>query len=413
MKTTALIAAIAVASTAVASVDAAAQPAFSGRVSHSSVLAPSTLVRRDRTTHYSPGVGLGACGKQNSDSEMVVALNRAQFDTMTPNGNPNKNAYCNSCVQLSNGAKTAMAQIVDSCPGCPSGGLDVSPSLFQVFADLGVGVLDLQWRFAPCGGAAVAETAAVTVAAAAPAVDTNAQAEAAAQAKAAADRAAKAKADEERAAQEKAAAERAAQAKSDEERAAQEKAAAERAAQAKADEERAAQAKSDEERAAQERAAAAKADEERNAQAKADAENQARKEAEEAAARAAAARSNEPVSTPSPTPSPVDDVTVLGTPVFDNGVVATATTAATATATSTAIPSIDNWRSHGAEGWYRHRVAEDMSLPAKADDETITTASNDDVEKAAAEHKAAYNERVKYMEALFRMIFQRLAGKSE
>ncbi|OCB91953.1 hypothetical protein A7U60_g752 [Sanghuangporus baumii] len=63
-----------------------------------------------RLTYYSPSVGLGACGKQNDDQSFTVALNEA-------------------------------------CPGCPYGGLDLSPGLFQHFDSLDKGVLTASWSF--------------------------------------------------------------------------------------------------------------------------------------------------------------------------------------------------------------------------------------------------------------------------
>jgi hypothetical protein len=43
--------------------------------------------------------------------------------------------------------KTAMAEIVDECPGCGAGGLDLSHGLFEHFAPDTKGVLSGSWRF--------------------------------------------------------------------------------------------------------------------------------------------------------------------------------------------------------------------------------------------------------------------------
>ncbi|KAG6880134.1 hypothetical protein C0992_005218 [Termitomyces sp. T32_za158] len=43
--------------------------------------------------------------------------------------------------------KTTTATIVDECPGCPSGGLDLSVGLFEFFAPLSDGVIFGEWDF--------------------------------------------------------------------------------------------------------------------------------------------------------------------------------------------------------------------------------------------------------------------------
>ncbi|KAJ7489884.1 hypothetical protein B0H11DRAFT_2229399 [Mycena galericulata] len=56
--------------------------------------------------------GLGACGTTNSPSDFIVALNSPQYG----NGE-----HCYEMIQISYGGKSATAQIVDECPGCPWG----------------------------------------------------------------------------------------------------------------------------------------------------------------------------------------------------------------------------------------------------------------------------------------------------
>ncbi|KAI0908583.1 RlpA-like double-psi beta-barrel-protein domain-containing protein-containing protein [Ustulina deusta] len=85
-------------------------------------------------TYYQPG--LGACGVTNSDSEAVVALSPAQY-----NGN------CGKTITITKGGKTATAKVVDKCPSCASGAIDVSSTVFQSLADLGVGRTTVSWSF--------------------------------------------------------------------------------------------------------------------------------------------------------------------------------------------------------------------------------------------------------------------------
>ncbi|KAI8914915.1 hypothetical protein DFJ77DRAFT_440552 [Powellomyces hirtus] len=55
-----------------------------------------------------------------------AALNKAQFQLLTPQ------LVCGSCLLLTHPStkSTTLVQIVDSCPGCPAGGIDVSHAAF-------------------------------------------------------------------------------------------------------------------------------------------------------------------------------------------------------------------------------------------------------------------------------------------
>ncbi|EIM89298.1 uncharacterized protein STEHIDRAFT_52829 [Stereum hirsutum FP-91666 SS1] len=94
-----------------------------------------------RFTWYEVGGAAGACGQYHSDSEFVVALNAAQFGSGYPG------PHCFHRITISYGGKTTTAEIVDECPGCPYGALDLSPSLFSFFAPKSVGVISGSWSF--------------------------------------------------------------------------------------------------------------------------------------------------------------------------------------------------------------------------------------------------------------------------
>lgn len=98
-------------------------------------------------TYYDVEAGLGSCGLQSSASDFVVAVNREQMDNgknkhiclleillliicwLFLDVNPNKNPRCKQQVKI-NGpkGKSVMADIVDTCPGCKYGCLDMSTS---------------------------------------------------------------------------------------------------------------------------------------------------------------------------------------------------------------------------------------------------------------------------------------------
>ncbi|EKC98822.1 hypothetical protein A1Q2_06869 [Trichosporon asahii var. asahii CBS 8904] len=94
-------------------------------------------------TYYD--VGLGACGNYNSDSEWVVAMNHVEWDG---------GSHCGRMVQITaNTGKTATARIVDLCPGCGVGSLDLSRPVFEAISNDGLtpGVIPISWQFADGG----------------------------------------------------------------------------------------------------------------------------------------------------------------------------------------------------------------------------------------------------------------------
>lgn len=100
------------------------------------------LAARDsnvRLTWYD--VGLGACGKTNKASDYVVALNTAEFGSGYPG------PHCFKQIKITANGKSATATIVDKCPGCSKGGLDLSKGLFSHFANPDVGVLTGSWNY--------------------------------------------------------------------------------------------------------------------------------------------------------------------------------------------------------------------------------------------------------------------------
>ncbi|KAK4211165.1 RlpA-like double-psi beta-barrel-protein domain-containing protein-containing protein [Rhypophila decipiens] len=98
-------------------------------------------------TWYNPSVGYGACGWMNSDNDLVAALNNEQFDPQTPNGNPNRNPLCGRRIRVWSNGRSVDVTLVDRCPQCNWGDLDLSPAAFRALGDQNVGRLwgDWQW----------------------------------------------------------------------------------------------------------------------------------------------------------------------------------------------------------------------------------------------------------------------------
>ncbi|KAF8061534.1 RlpA-like double-psi beta-barrel-protein domain-containing protein-containing protein [Lyophyllum atratum] len=86
-------------------------------------------------------VGLGACGKNNVASDFIVALNTPQYGGGYPGPN------CFKTITMTYNGRTTQATVMDQCPGCPYGGLDLSRGLFKFFAPESVGILYGTWYF--------------------------------------------------------------------------------------------------------------------------------------------------------------------------------------------------------------------------------------------------------------------------
>jgi len=88
-------------------------------------------------TYYD--VGLGSCGEYDTDDANVVALAEGMMD---------KSVDCFREITITWGSVTQVAKIVDTCPGCAGGGLDLSPSLFASFAPTATGrVHQATWSY--------------------------------------------------------------------------------------------------------------------------------------------------------------------------------------------------------------------------------------------------------------------------
>jgi len=85
--------------------------------------------------------GLGACGQNNGPDDFIVALNTPQYGSGSPG------PQCFKYITITGGGKTAVAQIMDECPTCDYGSLDMSEGLFKHFNDLSVGEFDITWSF--------------------------------------------------------------------------------------------------------------------------------------------------------------------------------------------------------------------------------------------------------------------------
>ncbi|PVU93501.1 hypothetical protein BB561_003255 [Smittium simulii] len=104
-------------------------------------------------TYYDPGVGIGACGNLNNNDQAVVAMNTFQYGA-TPN--PNNAPICGKCVKITatgpgaNKNVSVIAKVVDRCPVCKFGDVDMSESVFLKISPLAKGRIPISWSFVNC-----------------------------------------------------------------------------------------------------------------------------------------------------------------------------------------------------------------------------------------------------------------------
>lgn len=92
-------------------------------------------------TYYSAD-GTGNCGFDASPNDlMVAAMNAVDYDHA---------AWCGACLAVSGPNGQVVVRVVDQCPGCKHGDLDLSPQAFARLAPLAAGRIPITWHEVAC-----------------------------------------------------------------------------------------------------------------------------------------------------------------------------------------------------------------------------------------------------------------------
>lgn len=96
-----------------------------------------------KATYYDFADGSGACSfDPTPDDLMVGAMNAPDYLG---------SAACGACAAIDGpNGDSIVVRIVDLCPECESGHIDLSPEAFGKLADLSVGVIQITWRYVSC-----------------------------------------------------------------------------------------------------------------------------------------------------------------------------------------------------------------------------------------------------------------------
>jgi expansin (peptidoglycan-binding protein) len=93
-----------------------------------------------KATYYG-ATGAGACSYEASSDLMVAAMNMPQYQN---------SQACGMCVQITGPKGMITVRIVDLCPECQSGHLDLSEQAFEKIADKTLGVVPITWTPVAC-----------------------------------------------------------------------------------------------------------------------------------------------------------------------------------------------------------------------------------------------------------------------
>jgi expansin len=93
-------------------------------------------------TFYDFADGSGACGFPATPNDLMVgAMNAPDFAGSAP---------CGACARVVGPAGEVTIRVVDLCPECPRGNIDLSPKAFALIAPLERGRVPISWQYVPC-----------------------------------------------------------------------------------------------------------------------------------------------------------------------------------------------------------------------------------------------------------------------
>lgn len=85
--------------------------------------------------------GSGNCSFEPTGDLMVGAMNQSDYAG---------SAACGACVHLVGPSGEVTVRIVDRCPGCDEGDIDLSPDAFSHLADQSLGRVPMTWKYVAC-----------------------------------------------------------------------------------------------------------------------------------------------------------------------------------------------------------------------------------------------------------------------
>ena len=85
--------------------------------------------------------GSGNCSFDAGPDVLIAAMNDADYANA---------AACGACVEVAGPDATIVVRIVDRCPGCPQGDIDLGEAAFPMIAAKELGRVPISWQYVSC-----------------------------------------------------------------------------------------------------------------------------------------------------------------------------------------------------------------------------------------------------------------------
>jgi len=93
-------------------------------------------------TFYTFADGSGNCSFDATPNDLLVgAMNATDYAD---------SAACGACAAIDGPDGSVTVRIVDQCPECPKGNIDLSPEAFDHLAQRSLGRVPIKWKYVPC-----------------------------------------------------------------------------------------------------------------------------------------------------------------------------------------------------------------------------------------------------------------------
>ncbi|KAI8322599.1 hypothetical protein GQ54DRAFT_310823 [Martensiomyces pterosporus] len=96
-------------------------------------------------SHYTPT--LGACGWENSSSDLVVAISPHLYGSTSQSS---QSPLCGLCVLVKGPRSYVKAKVAGECIACNSGDLELSESAYSRIASLDTNRVSISWTLVAC-----------------------------------------------------------------------------------------------------------------------------------------------------------------------------------------------------------------------------------------------------------------------
>ena len=100
------------------------------------------VIHSGEATYYDPNAAQGNCSYDSIPSDfMIGAMNAVDYAG---------SQICGACIRITGPNGTVVVKIIDQCPECPKGNVDLSPQAFSKIANLARGRVSITWQLTAC-----------------------------------------------------------------------------------------------------------------------------------------------------------------------------------------------------------------------------------------------------------------------